>query len=99
MRKALVVGIDHYAAIGCLSGAVNDARNVVSVLERNADGTLNFSTQRLLAAADAGSAVTRTRLKQAVRELFADDSEIALLYFAGHCRRFPKIDPLGVREN
>jgi hypothetical protein len=84
MRKALVVGIDHYDHIGPLHGAVNDARNVHDVLERNADGSVNFSTPRLLAASDSGTAVTRLELKAAVLELFADDSDIALLYFSGH---------------
>lgn len=84
MRKALVVGIDHYEHIGTLHGAVNDARSVHDVLERNADGSVNFSTPRLLAAADPGTAITRSKLKAAVLELFADDSDIALLYFSGH---------------
>lgn len=84
MRKALVVGIDHYDHIGSLHGAVNDARAVHDVLERNADGSVNFSTPRLLAAGDPGTAITRGELKAAVLELFADDSDIALLYFSGH---------------
>jgi len=84
VRRALVVGIDHYDHIHDLNGAVNDARSVADVLERNADGSLNFSTPRLLAAVNAGSAVTRRQLKDAVLELFAGDSEIALLYFSGH---------------
>jgi len=84
MRKALIVGIDHYDHIGGLHGAVNDARSVHDVLERNADSSVNFSTPRLLAAADPGTAITRGELKAAVLELFADDSDIALLYFSGH---------------
>jgi hypothetical protein len=84
MRKALVVGIDHYDHIGSLHGAVNDARSVHDVLERNADGSVNFSTPRLLAAADPDTAITRGELKTAVLELFADDSDIALVYFSGH---------------
>lgn len=84
MRKALIVGIDHYDSIGSLSGAVNDARAVRDVLERNADGSVNFTTPRLLAASDAGTAVSKRQLKDAVVELFADDSEIALFYFSGH---------------
>jgi len=44
MRKALIVGIDHYDHISPLGGAVQDAYSVKSVLERNADGTLNFAT-------------------------------------------------------
>jgi hypothetical protein len=84
MRKALIVGIDHYDHIGGLHGAVNDARSVHDVLERNADSSVNFSTPRLLAAADPVTAITRGELKAAVLELFADDSDIALLYFSGH---------------
>ncbi|WP_264073802.1 caspase family protein, partial [Mycolicibacter minnesotensis] len=34
MRKALIVGIDHYPYIGDLSGAVNDAHAVKNVLNR-----------------------------------------------------------------
>ncbi len=84
MRKALIVGIDHYAAIGGLSGCVNDAYAVRAVLERNADGTLNFSTPQVLTGVNPAQSVRKKELKDAVRELFADDSEIALFYFAGH---------------
>lgn len=84
MRKALVVGIDHYDHIERLQGAVNDARAVHDVLERNADYSINFSTPLLLAAADPGTAITRSELKAAVLELFTDDADIALLYFSGH---------------
>lgn len=84
MRKAVIVGIDYYDHIGSLSGAVNDAHGVKNVLERNADGTLNFPTPHLLVGTGPGARVTRRELKDAVRELFADDSDIALFYFAGH---------------
>ncbi|OBJ86612.1 caspase family protein [Mycobacterium asiaticum] len=84
MRKALIVGIDYYEHIQGLSGAVNDAYAMKSVLERNADGTLNFPTPHLLVGTGPGAAVERIELKESVRQLFADDSEIALFYFAGH---------------
>lgn len=84
MRRALVVGIDYYAHIGGLSGAVTDARGVHDVLERNADGSVNFTTPQLLAASGPNTAVSRRQLKEAVLELFAGDAEIALLYFSGH---------------
>ncbi|GAA3514084.1 caspase family protein [Georgenia daeguensis] len=84
MRKALVVGIDHYEHINCLNGAVNDATNVRDVLERNADGSVNFVTPQLLAAVDPSSAVSRRELKDAVLDLFAGEAEIALFYFSGH---------------
>lgn len=83
MRKALVVGVNYYEEIPGLHGCVNDAYAVKAVLERHSDGSVNFGVQ-LLAATGAADQVSRTRLKDAVRQLFADDSDIALLYFAGH---------------
>lgn len=84
MRKALIVGIDHYAQIGNLSGCVNDAYSVKTALERNADGTLNFSAPQALTGTSPAQSVRKKDLKDSVRKLFADDSEIALFYFAGH---------------
>ena len=84
MRKALIVGGDHYDAISSLSGCVNDAHSVKSVLERHADGTVNFVTPKLMTGTSSADRVDKTALKESVRELFAGDSEIALFYFAGH---------------
>ena len=83
MRKALVVGIDHYSPMATLHGCVNDAHAVKAVLERNGDGTVNFGV-RLLATSGPAQAIGRDALKERVRELFADAPDIALLYFAGH---------------
>lgn len=84
MRKALIVGIDYYESIGSLNGAVNDAHSVKTTLERNADGTGNFSQSNLLTSTGPGSDVTRAELREAIEQLFRDDAEIALLYFSGH---------------
>jgi len=84
MRKALIVGIDFYQHISNLNGCVNDAHSVRAVLERNADGTINFPQPRLLIGASPSDIVERGELRDAVRELFADDADIALFYFAGH---------------
>jgi len=84
MRKALIVGIDYYANIGSLSGCVNDAHSVKTVLERHADGTINFATPRLMTGTSPVDHVDKGELKEAVRDLFGGDSEIALFYFAGH---------------
>lgn len=83
MRKALVVGIDHYERINSLAGCVNDAHQVKAMLDRHADGSVNFGT-KLIAGTGPHDVVTRSELKDAVRELFSDDSEIGLFYFAGH---------------
>lgn len=84
MRKALIVGIDHYHHIASLNGCVKDAYAVKGVLERHADGTVNFATPRLFTASSPNDAITKPQLKTAIREVFDDDSEIALFYFAGH---------------
>lgn len=84
MRKALIVGIDRYENIVSLSGCVNDAHSVKSVLERHADGTINFATPRLLTGTSLVDRVNKSKIKDAVRKLFSGDSEIALFYFAGH---------------
>lgn len=83
MRKALCVGIDSYQKVSDLHGCVNDANGVRAALERNGDGTLNFSTKLMCATSEA-SYITRGDLKDAIQELFDGESEIALLYYAGH---------------
>lgn len=84
MRKALIVGIDYYTHLKPLTGCVNDAYAVKAALERNADGTSNFVTPRMLTGAAPSEIVEKSQLKDAARELFEGDSEIAFLYFAGH---------------
>jgi len=83
MRKALVVGVDYYQHISRLHGCANDAHSVKATIERNSDGTVNFAV-KLLSGLGPADLVNRDELKENVRELFADDSEIALFYFAGH---------------
>jgi hypothetical protein len=86
MRKALIVGIDHYQHLKDLSGCVNDAHSMKAALERHADAEagVNFDQPRLLTAARPSGFVARADLREAVRRLFDDDAEIALFYFAGH---------------
>ena len=83
MRKALCVGIDSYKIIDDLYGCVNDANSVKAALERNSDGTLNFSV-KLMCATSETTYITRTELKDAIQELFENESEIAVFYYAGH---------------
>jgi hypothetical protein len=83
MRKALIVGIDFYEKISPLFGCVNDAYSVKSVLDRNSDGSVNFSS-KLITSTNTSSAISRKELKNSVEQLFEGDSEIALFYFAGH---------------
>ena len=83
MKRALVVGINHYDHVPSLHGCVNDAKSIARVLARNGNGSPNFSC-KLQTAPTSADSITRSELKEAVRSLFAGDGAIALLYFAGH---------------
>jgi hypothetical protein len=53
------------------------------MLDRHADGSVNFGTKIVVGTGPA-DIVKRSELKEAVRELFADDTDVSLFYFAGH---------------
>ena len=80
MKKALIVGIDHYPT-NPLAGCVNDAISVANTLEKNGDGSPNFAI-RLLASNE--TAVTSAVLSQEIATLFTGDADTVLLFFAGH---------------
>ena len=83
MRKALVIGIDYYAAGGSLAGCVNDAHRVEAVHESHSDGSPNFDVMLITSSSDRDQLPFR-KLKDLVVELFKSEDDIALLYFAGH---------------
>lgn len=83
MRKALIIGIDHYSTVSDLHGCVNDAHAMNSVLARNGDGTINFDVN-LLTASSSSDVISRASIKSNAQELFSGEDEIALFYFAGH---------------
>jgi hypothetical protein len=86
MRKALIIGLDHYRHRRPLNGCVQDALAMRKVLAQHGDGRSNFACQMLLATQEA-SAVDRASLRRSVEALFSGNdglTEAALLYFAGH---------------
>lgn len=83
MRKALIVGVDFYTNVSPLYGCVNDSFAVKAMLDRHADGSVNFGVKHLTGTG-AADPVTRDDLRQAIESLFSGEGEIALLYFAGH---------------
>lgn len=79
MKRALLVGIDHYPPdFGDLGGCENDARALQPLLSRNEDASLNLDCKLLTGM------VTRRELVTEVRALLAGGADFALLYFAGH---------------
>ena len=83
MRKALIVGIDSYTNVSSLYGCVNDSFAVKGMLDRHADGSVNFGVKHLTATGP-NDPIEREELREAIQNLFAGDGEVALLYFAGH---------------
>lgn len=77
MRKALVVGIDSYPNCS-LKGCINDANSVARILERNGDGSANFSVRTYI------DVKTKGDLRGYIEDCFLGDSDIALFYFSGH---------------
>ena len=80
MRKALIVGINDYPS-SPLQGCVNDANSIATILESHADGSPNFGVRLLTSPS---TKITRPVLREAIEQLFAGDSDMALLFFAGH---------------
>lgn len=80
MKKALVVGIDDYPN-SPLNGCVNDAVAIANTLEKNGDGSPNFSI-RLLTSNQAN--ISTAILSEAISELFLGDADTVLFFFAGH---------------
>lgn len=80
MKKALVVGIDDYPS-SPLNGCVNDANAIANTLETNGDGSPNFGVRLITSP---GTTINRSNLREAIEQLFAGESDMALLYFSGH---------------
>ncbi len=78
MRKALIVGINNYPGQFSLHGCVNDAKAIAGLLNRHADGSLNFD---VMLGADIR---TKAELKSLLFDVFKNDDEISLFYFSGH---------------
>lgn len=85
MRKALVVGIDHYSTFPRLHGCINGANMIYDVLWKHGIGDVNFAV-KLLVGSSRRNLVSRAKLMDTVTELFEDDAEVALFYFAGYGR-------------
>jgi len=83
LRKALVVGIDYYANVSPLHGCVNDSFAVKTMLDRHADGSVNFGVKHLTATGPS-TPLGRDDIRKAIESLFSGEGEISLFYFAGH---------------
>ena len=76
MKKALIVGLNNYPGRE-LEWCNNDAIAMKELIESNGDGSPNFEVV-------ANDNLLKSAKVSKVRTLFADDADIALLYFSGH---------------
>lgn len=83
MKRALLVGIDHYENFSPLYGCANDAEAVEPLLATNEDGSPNLEC-RLASAKDGATQIRRDDLLEMVDVLLGGGVSFALLYFAGH---------------
>lgn len=81
MRRALIVGIDHYKG-GPLKASINDAKNIYKVLSRNDDNSVNFDC-RIMTSTEEPK-ITVRQLKKEIFDLLYQEAEVAVLYFSGH---------------
>lgn len=92
MGHALCIGIDHYDKPGNnLKCCINDATTMAETLKRNDDFSINLHVKTLLSDPAEGKKINSDLLKKEIRELFARDSDVVVLFFSGH----GKIDKLG----
>lgn len=77
MKKAFIVGLNDYP--NCeLNWCDNDAIEIASLIGSNGDGSPNFDVKLIT------DTCSKDDLQSNIQALFADDAEIALLYFSGH---------------
>ncbi|WP_167536344.1 caspase family protein [Streptomyces ficellus] len=89
MKRAIIVGIDHYPDGQSLGGCVADATALDKLLSANADGSPNWRTQ-LITGEEGGPEVTRDGLRHALTQLFGNARDTDLLFFfAGHGAQTP----------
>lgn len=92
MKKALIVGIDHYNApienlIGCNAAANTIGQLLKTNYSKNIEeGTPNFGCRVLTSQPDQlKGRITRAVLKDQIRELFEDENaDTALFFFSGY---------------
>lgn len=77
-RKALLIGINKYPDGNELSGCIEDINQVKSCIERDGDGSVNFSVKMM------PDVQTSQEVMDAIERLYSGNDESALLYFSGH---------------
>jgi hypothetical protein len=84
LRKALIVGIDHYRSPNTLHGCVNDAKSMEEVLSRHGDPNKGYNFEAIVRTSSEKNIITKDNLLSDIEDLFASKVDVALFYFSGH---------------
>ncbi|HEX3045256.1 MAG TPA: caspase family protein [Bacillota bacterium] len=84
LRKALIVGIDHYRSPNTLHGCVKDAISMQEVLARHGDPNKGANFKANLRTSSENSNITKASLMRDIEDLFNSQVDVALFYFSGH---------------
>lgn len=82
MKRALVVGIDHYLTAIPLRGCINDAQRIAKLIQTHDDGTPNFDIK--LVTSENNNVITCKKLGALLQELLSKPADMAFFYFSGH---------------
>jgi uncharacterized caspase-like protein len=81
VKRALVVGINHYQHASALNGCINDAQKIHALISKNANNSPNFDSKLLTSDTQQ---ITTTSLKGKLDELLSKPADMAFFYFSGH---------------
>jgi Caspase domain len=81
MKRALLIGVDHYDNFSDLTGCANDIDAVEPLLARSEDGSPNFDCQKRTSVTGG---TRRDSLLADFEVLLRGGADVALCYFAGH---------------
>ncbi|EDP97660.1 caspase family protein [Kordia algicida OT-1] len=82
MRRALLVGINHYDK-NPLKGPIPDVDRMKEVISKHENGDPNFDCKLMISNSDRHT-ITMVNLKSKLHDLFNYETDVALFYFSGH---------------
>ncbi|MEZ5691655.1 MAG: caspase family protein [Rickettsiales bacterium] len=92
IKRAVIIGIDHYPAPYRLYGCAYDARNLYDILSCHDHknnptkrGKPNFDCTLLTSASDSRPVISQ-HISSAISELFSKEADSVLFYFSGHSK-------------
>lgn len=82
MRRALVVGVNHYSWAP-LKGCIYDANNIAKAISNHHDGSKNFYVKKLTSTSGTLD-ISKAQLFRELKELFEAPADIVFFSFSGH---------------